>query len=443
MARKMVLKLIEERQFKAIKSILETMNSVDLAQLMEELPEKEMIMIFRLTRKEEAAEAFTHLDPKFQKLLIEAFTERELREIIDELYLDDTADLVEEMPANVVERILASTDPKTRERLNMLLDYPKDSAGSIMTVEYVDLKPNMTIREAIKKIRRVGINSETIYTCYVIENKKLIGTVSAKDLLISEDNRLIKDIMEPNVISITTHGDQEEAAKLISKYGLLALPVVDTENCMVGIVTVDDAMEVLEDETTEDINRMMAVSPSDDTYFGTPVWKHAKNRILWLLILMLSATLTGMIITKYENAFAAIPILVSFIPMLMDTGGNCGSQSSTLIIRGLAVDEIHFKDFFKVIFKEFRVALVVSITLAVVNGLRIFIMYKDMQLSILISLTLVVTIIMAKLVGCVLPLIAKKCKLDPAIMAAPLITTLVDTGSILVYFSIATKLFHL
>ncbi len=278
---------------------------------------------------------------------------------------------------------------------------------------------------------------------FIIEGKKLIGTVSAKDLLISDDEKTMEEIMESHVISVTTTDDKEEAAKLIGKYGLLALPVVDRENCIVGIVTVDDAMEVMEDETTEDISRMMAVSPSDDTYFGTSVFQHAKNRIVWLLILMLSATFTGMIITHYEEAFSAVPILVSFIPMLMDTGGNCGSQSSTLIIRGLAVDEIGFKDFFRVLFKEFRISLIVSVVLAIVNAIRIMVMYQNIQLSVLIGLSLISTVIMAKMIGCMLPLLAKKCGLDPAIMAAPLITTLVDTGSILVYFSIATRLFQI
>lgn len=443
MTEKIILELLKERNFKEIKNILNDMNEVDIAQLLEQLPERETILVFRLMKKEEAAETFTHLDPKFQKLLIEAFTERELKEVLDELYLDDTVDLLEEMPANVVERILSNTDVQTRSMLNTLLNYPKDSVGSIMTVEYVDFKKTMTVEEAVRKLKRVGIDSETIYTCYVIEGKKLIGTVSAKDLLISDDKKVIEEIMESHIISVTTTDDKEEAAKLIGKYGLLALPVVDKENCMVGIVTVDDAMEVMEDEATEDISRMMAVSPSDDTYFGTSVLQHAKNRIVWLLILMLSATFTGMIISRYENAFSAVPILVSFIPMLMDTGGNCGSQSSTLIIRGLAVDEIGFKDFFRVLFKEFRISLIVSVALAVVNALRIMIMYQNIQLAILIGLSLVATVIMAKMVGCMLPLLAKKCKLDPAIMAAPLITTLVDTGSILVYFAIATKIFHL
>lgn len=443
MTEKIILELLKERNFKEIKNILNDMNEVDIAQLLEQLPERETILVFRLMKKEEAAETFTHLDPKFQKLLIEAFTERELKEVLDELYLDDTVDLLEEMPANVVERILSNTDVQTRSMLNTLLNYPKDSVGSIMTVEYVDFKKTMTVEEAVRKLKRVGIDSETIYTCYVIEGKKLIGTVSAKDLLISDDKKVIEEIMESHIISVTTTDDKEEAAKLIGKYGLLALPVVDKENCMVGIVTVDDAMEVMEDEATEDISRMMAVSPSDDTYFGTSVIQHAKNRIVWLLILMLSATFTGMIISRYENAFSAVPILVSFIPMLMDTGGNCGSQSSTLIIRGLAVDEIGFKDFFRVLFKEFRISLIVSVALAVVNAIRIMIMYQNIQLAILIGLSLVATVIMAKMVGCMLPLLAKKCKLDPAIMAAPLITTLVDTGSILVYFAIATKIFHL
>ena len=440
---KEVCELLEKKQYRILKESFADMNEVDLAELLGELPEKQMIMAFRLTGKEEGAEIFSHMEPREQQILVEAMTERELKEVLDEMFLDDTADLLEEMPANVVERILSNTDADTRRQLNQLLSYPEDSAGSIMTVEYVVLKPQMTVKDALEKIRRVGIDSETIYTCYVIRNKKLLGIVTAKDLLISDERKTIEEIMETNIIKVQTHDDQETVANMIRKYGLLALPVVDREGCMVGIVTVDDAMEVMEDETTEDMTLMAAMQPSEDSYFGTSVLRHARNRIPWLLVLMLSATFTGMIITKYERAFEAIPILVSFIPMLMDTSGNCGSQSSTLIIRGMAVDEIHLRDVLKVVWKEIRVAAVVSCTLAAVNGLRILIMYGDAKLAVLIGLTLVCTVTLAELIGCSLPMLAKKCRMDPAIMAAPLITTCVDAAAILIYFAIATHLFSL
>ncbi len=441
---KEIEELLKEKQYKKVKESFADMNEVDLADLLEQLPEKLMIMAFRLVGKEEGAETFSYMEPDQQQILVESFTDQKLKEILDDMFLDDTADLLEEMPANVVERILGNTDPQTRQKLNQLLSYPDDSVGSVMTVEYVDLKPELTVKDAIAKIRRVGIDSETIYTCYVIQNKKLLGIVTAKSLLICDEKKLIKDIMETNIITVDTHGDQEEAAKLIRRYGLIALPVVDREGCMVGIVTVDDAMEVLQDEATEDITLMAAVAPSEDSYFSTSVWKHARNRLPWLLLLMLSATFTGMILDKYEAAFAAIPTLVSFIPMLMDTSGNGGSQSSALIIRGMAIDEIQLKDYLKVVWKEIRVALIVSTTLAVVNGIRIYIMYGyNMKLAVLIGITLICTVSLAELIGSSLPMLAKRCKLDPALVAAPLITTCVDAAAITIYFTIATHLFSL
>lgn len=443
MTQKIITSLLRDRNFNELKKILEILNEVDIASILEELDDREMILLFRLIDKTKAAATFSYMSSKMQEILIAAFTEKELKAVIDEMFLDDTLDLLEEMPANVVERILSLTDPVTRDSINLLLKYPKDSAGSIMTVEYVDLKKTMTIKDAIHKIKAVGIDKETIYTCYVIEHKKLIGIVSAKDLLILEDTTLIQDIMETNLIFSNTYDDKEDVGKLFRKYGFMAVPVVDTEQCMVGIVTYDDAIEVLQDEVDEDISIMSGISPSEDSYFGTPVLQHAKNRILWLLLLMLSATITGAIISKYENAFAAVPLLVSFIPMLMDTGGNCGSQSSTLIIRGLALDEIRLRDYFKVIFKEIRIALLVSIVLSIVNGLRILVMYRNPLLALLVSISLIATVLMSKVIGATLPMAATRLKLDPAIMSAPLITTLVDTMSILIYFSIATRLFSL
>lgn len=443
MTKEIILKLINSKEFSTLKKVLETINPVDLAILMEDLDEKDLLVVFRVLTKEDAAETFSHMPSSMQQTLIEAFTDKEIKDVFDEMFIDDAVDVIEEMPANVVKRLLKNTDDETRKMINIILHYPKDSAGSIMTIEYVNLKKDMTVGDAINHIRKDGFDKETIYTCYVTENKKLIGLVSVKDLLMSSDENKVEDIMETNIIYAETCEDRENVAKMFSKYDFVAMPVVDNETCLVGIVTVDDVMDVLEEEVTEDITKMAAINPSEDSYFETSIFKHAKNRIVWLLVLMLSATLTGTIISNYENAFAAIPLLVSFIPMLMDTGGNCGAQSSTLIIRGLALDEIKFTDIFKVVFKEFRIALLVSATLAIVNGLRIFIMYKDLSLSIVIGLSLIFTIVIAKTIGCILPLIAKKCKLDPAIMAAPLITTIVDTCSIFIYFNIATYIFNL
>ena len=432
-----------KRQFSAIKTILNQLNPADIAQLLEEFSNEERLLFFRLLGKEEAADTFVELEPDNQEALIHAFSDNELREVLDELYLDDTVDMIEEMPATVVKRILRNTDVETRASINTLLRYPEDSAGSIMTPEFVDLKRDMTVEDAFKRIRRTGVDKETIYTCYITERRKLVGIVSAKDLMTTDDDVPIKDLMETEIISVYTHADQEQVAQLFTKYDLLALPVIDQDGRMVGIVTFDDAMDVMVDEATEDITKMAAINPSEKTYFETSVFQHAKNRIPWLLILMFTSIITGTIITRYENAFAAIPLLVSFIPMLMDTGGNCGSQSATLIIRGIALDEIRFTDLFKVMFKEFRISLIVGAFLAVANGIRIFIQYHNPGLAVVIACSLMGTVIMAKLVGCILPLLAKKVNLDPAIMASPLITTLVDTFSILIYFNIATVLFRL
>lgn len=437
------MELLLAKEFKAVRSILNVMNSVDIALLLAELEDKELVQAFRLIPKDKAADVFANMNNSMQSYLVEMFTEKELKEILDELFIDDTVDLLEDLPANLVTRILENVDKDRRASINQILNYPDDSAGSIMTTEYVDLRMWMTVRQALDHIKETGIHKETIYTCYVLEQRRLIGIVTAKDMLIADDDAKIGDLMETEIISVNTHTDQEEVARALSKYDFLAIPVLDSGDLMVGIVTVDDAMDVMEDEATEDIIKMGGANPSEKSYFETSVFEHAKNRIVWLLVLMLSATFTGIIITHYEDAFAVVPMLVSFIPMLMDTGGNCGSQSSTLIIRGIALDEIHFKDIFKVMFKEFRISILVGIILAAANGLRIFIMYKDLNLAIVIGLSLIVTIIIAKLIGCVLPLLAKKIHLDPAIMAAPLITTIVDTCSIVVYFMIATAVFNL
>ena len=438
-----IIKFLEERNFKELKEELENLHPVDLVDAMEELDKKQRMLVFRLLSKEEAAEVFTDMNSDMREELLEALTDSELKEIMDEMYVDDTVDVLEEMPANVVDRLLMATDEETRKQINTLLQYPEDSAGSIMTTEYVDLREEMTVGQAMAHIKKTGIHKETIYTCYITERRKLVGIVSAKDLMTTDDDVPIKDLMETEIISVYTHADQEQVAQLFTKYDLLALPVIDQDGRMVGIVTFDDAMDVMVDEATEDITKMAAINPSEKTYFETSVLQHAKNRIPWLLILMFTSIITGTIITRYENAFAAIPLLVSFIPMLMDTGGNCGSQSATLIIRGIALDEIRFTDLFKVMFKEFRISLIVGAFLAVANGVRIFIQYHNPGLAVVIACSLMGTVIMAKLVGCILPLLAKKVNLDPAIMASPLITTLVDTFSILIYFNIATVLFRL
>lgn len=437
------MELLLAKEFKAVRSILNVMNSVDIALLLAELEDKELVQAFRLIPKDKAADVFANMNNSMQSYLVEMFTEKELKEILDELFIDDTVDLLEDLPANLVTRILENVDKDRRASINQILNYPDDSAGSIMTTEYVDLRKWMTVRQALDHIKETGIHKETIYTCYVLEQRRLIGIVTAKDMLIADDDAKIGDLMETEIISVNTHTDQEEVARALSKYDFLAIPVLDSGDLMVGIVTVDDAMDVMEDEATEDIIKMGGANPSEKSYFETSVFEHAKNRIVWLLVLMLSATFTGIIITHYEDAFAVVPMLVSFIPMLMDTGGNCGSQSSTLIIRGIALDEIHFKDIFKVMFKEFRISLIVGTILAAANGLRIYVMYQDLGLAVVIGASLIVTIIIAKLIGCVLPLLAKKIHLDPAIMAAPLITTIVDTCSIVVYFMIATAVFKL
>lgn len=440
-----IKQLLEEKKINVLREKLNELNSVDISTILQELDEQEdkdkLLIAFRILSKEKAGEAFTYLEPDMQEKLIHNLTDKELKNVINELYMDDTVDLLEEMPANVVKRILKNVNQQDRVTINELLKYPEDSAGSIMTTEFVDLKENMTVEEALNKIRKTGLEKETIYYCYVLSAKRnLIGAVDLKKIVISEKDVLIKDLMETNVIKVNTLEDKENVAKALSKYNFLAIPVVDKEDKLVGIVTVDDAIDVIQEETTEDLEKMAAIAPSEDSYFSTGTFKHAKNRIVWLLILMLSSTITGAIITKYENAFAAIPLLVSFIPMIMGTGGNCGAQSSTLIIRGLATDEVEVKDVLKVIWKEIRVAVVVGLALAILNGLYIMIRYRDPMLSVTLGLTLMLTVILAKLIGCCLPLLAKKLKLDPALMASPLITTIVDTCSVLIFFNVATMI---
>ena len=395
MDREMILEMLEKRQYKELREALFHTHPVDIAELLEEVEEKQMILIFRMLGKDEAAETFTEMNSNLRETLLNALTDSEIKEFMDEMYLDDVVDVLEEMPANVVDHLLMSTDEDTRKQINTLLNYPEDSAGSIMNVEYVAFQKEMTVEEAILKLRQVGINKETIYTCYVTEKRKLIGVVSVKDLLTSGDNRLVEEIMETNILYAHTHDDQEEVAAMINKYGLIAMPILDTEMRMVGIVTVDDAMDVIEEETTEDISMMAGiVVPSEDSYFNTSIWRHAKSRFPWLLFLMLSATISGLVLGHFETALIAMPILNTFVPMLTGTGGNCGSQSSTLVIRGLATDEIEMRDIIRVILKELGVATLVGAMLAIVNGIRIVIMYQNVVLALALGITLMCTVIL-------------------------------------------------
>ena len=445
--------LLDNKRYSTLRDILNTMNPVDIAAVFEDLQSEKTALLFRLLPKETAAETFVEMDEDTQELLIHGFSDTELKEVIDELYVDDAVDLIEEMPANVVKRILRQADPETRKEINEILKYPEDSAGSIMTTECVILRPKMTAEEAIKRIRRTGIDKETIYTCYVSDSSStLIGIITIKTLLLSEDDEVIENIMETNVISVNTLDDQEMVAQMFNKYNFLALPVVDKENRLVGIVTVDDAIDVMEEEATEDIQKMAAITPNTEKpYDRIGVFETFFARIPWLLILMISATFTGMIITGFEDALAGSLVLSAFIPMLMDTGGNSGSQASVTIIRALSLGEIEFKDIFKVIFKEARVSLLCGITLAAANFAKIMLFDRlvlhnegiTIPVAMVVCLTMIVTIFIAKLVGCTLPMIAKKIGFDPAVMASPFITTIVDAISLFVYFQIATALLHL
>ena len=369
------------------RNCLSVRNSVDLAELLLDMEDKDLAFVFRMIDKDKAAEVFSYMDDDQRQVLLQSFTSQEIRLILDAMYTDDAVDLLEDMPANVVNHLLDQVSQDTRADINRLLKYPEDSAGSIMTVEYIDVTLQMTVQQTLDKIRTIGIHSETVYTCYVVEKRKLCGIVTAEALLTNDGDTQVKELMEENYIFIRTTDDREDAAKLFRKYDLIAIPVLDQEGYIVGIVTFDDAIDVLTEETTEDIHKMAAIASSEESYLKTSVLEHARHRILWLLILMFSATITGAIITKYENAFTAIPLLVSFIPMLMDTGGNCGSQSSTLIIRGLAVDELHFSDFFTILWKEFRVAIVVGVVLALANGVRIFWVYKNLPMAVVVAVS--------------------------------------------------------
>lgn len=439
-----VIGLIEEKKINELRKFLENINSADFPSIFENLDDEKTIMVYRLLPKEQASDVFVRLETDDQERLINCLTDSEIKKVMNEIYMDDAADLVEEMPSNVVKRILANTKSENRKIINELLKYPEDTAGTLMTTEFVDLKENMTVEEAFITIKKTGLKKETVYNCYVLsDDRKLLGVLDIKDLLVADRQEKVKDLMDTNIIKANTLEDQEEITKLFDKYDCVAIPVVDKEERLVGIITIDDVIDVIQEETLEDFEKMAAITPNDDTYFKTSVFKHAKNRILWLLILMISAAVTGSIITNFEGAISAVPLLVSFLPMLMDTGGNSGSQTSTLIIRGLAMDEVSTKDIFKAMWKEFRIALIVGSVLAIANGIRIFIQYKDFTIAAIISATIVCTVIIAKLLGCIMPILAKKLKFDPAIMASPLITTIVDACSVCIFFNIATVVLHL
>ena len=447
---KALLTMLEEKKYAVLKDILVTMNPSDVAGLFDGLEEKQIPLLFRLLNKEQAAETFVEMEPDAQELLIRGFSDNELKEVLDELYADDAADIVDEMPANVVKRILKAADPELRSSINQILRYPDNTAGSIMTTEYVSLRPSMTVEESILRIRRQGVDKETIYTCYVLDkDRTLLGLVTVKDLLLADDDEMkIQDLMITNMIFVTTKTDQEDVARMFSKYNFLALPVVDGENRMVGIVTFDDAMDVMEEEATEDIEIMAGMTPSEKPYLRSTPIDLFKHRIPWLMLLMVSATFTGMIISSFEDALSILPVLTAFIPMLMDTGGNCGSQSSVTVIRSLSLDELEFSDWLKVIWKEIRTAVLCAVVLSVLCFLKILLIDRllmgnesiNLMVDGVVCLTLAVTVVIAKLVGCSLPMLAKKLGFDPAVMASPFITTIVDALSLLVYFLFAKTL---
>ena len=439
-----VIELIESKKISELRKFLENVNSADFPTILENIDDEKIIMVYRLLPKQKAAEVFVELDHDDQEKLISCLKDIEIKNVMNEIYMDDAVDFIEEMPANIVKRILANTTKENRKIINELLKYPEDTAGSLMTTEFIDLKGNINVEKAFEIIKKSGIQKETVYNCYVLsKDRKLIGVIDIKDLLIAEKTTLIKDIMDTNIIKAYTLEDQEEVTKMFEKYDAVAIPVVDKEERLVGIITIDDAVDVMKEEVLEDFEKMAAISPTDESYFKTSVFEHAKKRIVWLLILMLSAAITGTVMAIFETSIAVMPGLVVFIPMLMDTGGNAGSQSSTLIIRGLAMDEINTKDIFKTMWKELRVSLLVGIVLGLVNGIRIMIQYQSFEIAVTVNITLIGVVIMAKLLGCILPILAKKIKLDPAIMAAPLITTIVDTFCVLLYFSLSQLILNI
>ena len=439
-----IIELLSQNNYKELKALLRESNEADVAECLNELEKEDLAIVFRLLNKDEAADIFARMDDGSQEMLVELMSDSELASIISKLYVDDAADLIEELPANLVTKVLKNTSATKRKTINEILKYPEDSAGSIMTTEYVDLHKNDTVKDAFDRIRKIGLKKETVYTCYVIDSDRhLLGVTTVKDLLMEDYETKLVDVMEENVITVSTTEDKEEVSKMFDKYDFLALPVIDSENRLVGIVTIDDAFDVMSEESEEDFEKMAAMAPSEDVYLKEPIFRQYKNRIVWLLILMLSSIVTGKIITNYESAFASVPLLVSFIPMIMDTGGNCGSQASTMIIRALATDEIETRDVFKAWWKEIRIALLLGVTLGIVNGARIALQYHDLSLALVIAITLMFTACIAKSLGCLLPIGAKALKLDPAYMASPMITTIVDACSLAIYFNIALVLMNI
>ena len=437
-----ILELLAEKKYSAVKQQIAQMEEVDLAELFEELENENdpdiLNKLFRLLPKETAAEVFSYMEPEIQEKTVTSLTDTELQNILDDLFMDDYVDLVEEMPANVVKRVMQNTTPANRKLINQYLKYPEDSAGSLMTNEYVYFRSGLTVQNAFGIIREHGVDKETIYTCYVTSaRKELLGVVTVREMLLADPDTVIDTLMDVNPIHVHTHDDQEEIAKMFSRYDMLAMPVVDSENRIVGIITIDDAVDVIQDENTEDFEKMAGITPSDNTYLRTSAFTLAKHRIPWLVFLMIPAMITGALMEYYEAAFVSIPILVTFIPQITGTGGNCGSQSSTMIIRGLALDEITPRDIAKVWWKELRVALICGAALSLVNFARIMIQYHDLEVAVVVSVTLILTVCIAKSMGCVLPILAKLAHVDPAIMASPLITTITDALSILVYFNFA------
>ncbi len=440
--------MLAEKQYSALRNELSAFAPIDVADFLTELSDDELVFVFRMLPKDLAAETFVEMDTKSQETLISVFSDRELHNVINELFADDVADMLEEMPANVVRRIIQSADSSLRKSVNELLCYPHDSAGSVMTTEFVDFRATMTVAEAFDHIRATGLDKETVYTCYITDNNRhLIGVIDVRTMLLAEPSQTVGELMIDNPIFVKTLEERTTVVRMFERYDLLALPVTDGEQRLIGIVTVDDAIDVMQEETNEEFAKMAAMAPAEAPYLDTPVITHARNRILWLLILMLSATFTGLLITRYEAAFEALPMLVSFIPMLMDTGGNCGAQSSTMVIRALATDEIMFRDYFRVLFKELRISLCISIVLVAVNTVRVLLMYgtdsEMLKIALVLGITLACAVMMAKILGCSLPMLAKRCGLDPAIMASPLITTIVDACSVLIYFNVASAVLGL
>lgn len=438
MTKTRITELLEQKRYNYLYEQLNEMNAVDIAEIMDELPSESSVRVFRLLSKDLAAEVFANLPSDKQEFLIGCLSDAELERVTADMFIDDTVELLSEMPATIVKRILRVADPADRRIINELLNYPENSAGSIMTTEFMDLREHMTVEEAIEKIRREGIDKETIYNCYILDSGRVLkGVITVKDLLLAPLGTVVGDIMETAIISVHTLSDKESAVMKMKKYGLMTLPVVDSENRLVGIITIDDAVDIIVSESDEDISLLSAVSPSEEPYLKTSVRRHALNRIPWLILLMFTSIVTGLIIAKYEEAFTALPLLVSFLPMLMDTSGNSGAQASALVIRGLATGDLTVRDYLKVLWKEFRISILCSIALAVVNGIRILVQFGDIRIALIVSATLSCTVVAAKIIGCSLPMLAKRLGLDPALISSPFITTLVDTFAVFLYFNIA------